>query len=120
MYYFTIKNITKSDFYNSKYGLNTYYTYYVLDIENNNIFVKNDDYTVNKTFINNVLCYEPNNNLKWDKYNDSISFDKCKNNIINWDFIENGNATLFLKNVIVNILIEIRNKKIDKILDVLF
>ena len=93
MHYFTIKNITKSDFYNSKYVFNTYY---VLDIENNIIFVKNDDYTViNKTFINNVLCYEPNNNLKWDKYNDSISFDKCKNNIINWDFIENGNATLF-------------------------
>jgi len=118
MYYFTIKNITKNDYY-THYIINNYY---VLDIENNTLFVKSDEYfVINKAYINDILEYDLNSNkLTWTVCRDIISFNKCKNIIIDWDYIENGNHTLFLKNVIGNILIEIRNKKIDKILDVLF
>jgi hypothetical protein len=125
MYYFTIKNNT---IYNDVSNSSTYYifdeldTYYIFDYVNGILYEKrylhNAKTLLRKTTLNNILEYYStyNRRVKWE-YFDELDFSKCNDIIIEWDFYLDGDHITFLQNILYKAITEIRNQKIEQILN---
>ena len=123
MYYFTIKNNTIYDNNNNvslkKDTLSLYIFDYVNGILYEKRYLHNKETLLRKTTLNNILEYFStyDERIQWNYFEDFEDFNKCNEIIIEWDFYLDGHRITYLQNILYKAITEIRNQKIEQILN---
>lgn len=123
MYYFTIKNNTIYDNNNNVSFFKDTLLLYIFDYVNGILYEKrylhNKETLLRKTTLNNILEYFStyDRRIQWNYFEDFEDFNKCNEIIIEWDFYLDGDHITYLQNILYKAITEIRNQKIEQILN---
>ena len=123
MYYFTIKNNTIYDNNNNVSFFKDTLSLYIFDYVNGILYEKrylhNKETLLRKTTLNNILEYFStyDRRIQWNYFEDFEDFNKCNEIIIEWDFYLDGDHITYLQNILYKAITEIRNQKIEQILN---
>jgi hypothetical protein len=123
MYYFTIKNNTIYDNNNKVSFFKDTLSLYIFDYVNGILYEKrylhNKETLLRKTTLNNILEYFStyDRRIQWNYFEDFEDFNKCNEIIIEWDFYLDGDHIIYLQNILYKAITEIRNQRIEQILN---